>query len=469
MDYQTDIVVLSDIPKELDGDIEVVVGLPSKNPWSLPFGHKRVFSERENDYELFIYSEDDVLITQKNIDAFLKVTKILPENEIAGFMRFEVDPTGMKYYSTIHSHFHWLPNSVKSFGEFTFARFTNDHSGCYILTKIQLKKALSCNRFHLGPRYGYYGMPETAATDIYTQCKLKKVICISHLDDFMLPHMPNKYIGEIGISKSEVELQIAALMEINKGILPAKQLFNPETNLTHPLWNKSFYELCQNEILEIIPEVVKKVLSVGCGWGATEYGIIQKGMEVVGIPLDSVIGACAKAKGVRITYPDFSVARNGLGEEKFDCLLFSGILHHLPDPLAVLSLFSELLKSNGYVVISAPNFNHISVWAKRFFGDPIFRDFKYIGDFKKSRLHLSTHKTVSNWMKQSGIEPIDFIKSELHLTTTRREEKWFLHGGLKYISKIRASFTRHALVTRIFLPLINSTFGSKIVLLGRKI
>ena len=34
--YKVDIVVLSNIPKILGPDIEVIVGLPTKDPWSLP-------------------------------------------------------------------------------------------------------------------------------------------------------------------------------------------------------------------------------------------------------------------------------------------------------------------------------------------------------------------------------------------------------------------------------------------------
>ena len=89
MPYLVDIVVVSNIPKALGKEVEVVVGLPSKNPWSLPFAHKRIFIARQNHYDLFIYSEDDTLITQQNIEAFLQVTALLNSNEIAGFLRSE--------------------------------------------------------------------------------------------------------------------------------------------------------------------------------------------------------------------------------------------------------------------------------------------------------------------------------------------------------------------------------------------
>src|SRR5437879_3643695 len=82
MPFRVSIFVLSNIRKEVASGVELVVGLPTKNPWSLPFGHKKIFSDRLNEYDIFIYSEDDILITEKNIRAFLEVSAVLPEDEI---------------------------------------------------------------------------------------------------------------------------------------------------------------------------------------------------------------------------------------------------------------------------------------------------------------------------------------------------------------------------------------------------
>src|SRR2546429_4913221 len=90
MTYDVDIVVLSDIPKDFGPDIRVKVGLPTKDPWTLPFAHKEVFAENLNDYDLFLYNEDDIRITEAHINAFVEATKILNDDEIAGFMRFEL-------------------------------------------------------------------------------------------------------------------------------------------------------------------------------------------------------------------------------------------------------------------------------------------------------------------------------------------------------------------------------------------
>ena len=143
MPFDVDIVVLSNIDKNLGPGIEMRVGLPSKNPWSLPFAHKTLFAERANKYDVFVYSEDDILITEAHLRAFLDVTAELADDELAGFLRIEKRPDGRVSFPDVHWNFHWEPQSLKSRGEHLLARFTNEHAACYVLTREQLAKAIS--------------------------------------------------------------------------------------------------------------------------------------------------------------------------------------------------------------------------------------------------------------------------------------------------------------------------------------
>ena len=45
----------------------------------LPFTTRKTIFDRKDDYDLFIYSENDHLITENNVKSFLNVTHILPE------------------------------------------------------------------------------------------------------------------------------------------------------------------------------------------------------------------------------------------------------------------------------------------------------------------------------------------------------------------------------------------------------
>lgn len=198
MSFDVDIVVHSNCEKEYGRDVEVVVGLPTEHPHSLTFAHKSLFAERHRAYDLFLYTEDDVLIPEHAIMSFLHVTRVLPSTILAGLFRYEIDGKGKRHFVDANTHYHWESGSCRTIGPYFFGSFTNEHAGCYLLTREQLKIALASGGYLRAPTEGAYEMRETAATDPYTNCGLCKVLCISHLQDFLVHHMPNNYIGRLG-------------------------------------------------------------------------------------------------------------------------------------------------------------------------------------------------------------------------------------------------------------------------------
>lgn len=404
MPWSVRVVVLSNIPKDLGPGVEVAVGLPAKDPRSLPFGYKKVFAQCAQDYDLFIYSEDDVLITERNLRAFLRATELLPPEYIAGFLRTEVSAEGKRYYSTIHAHYHWDANSVMKLDDCSFARYTNEHSGCFVFTKAQLAKAMKSPGFLLGFRKGRYGYLETAATDPYTQSGFKKVICISHLGDFCLPHLPNLYCGKIGVDAQIADREIAKLISLNGRAEIRGPLFETEARLERSSWDKQYYEFAREDVLEMVPREAKTILSVGCGWGETEGKLVERGVEIVGIPLDCVIAVTAKARGVHLVPPDLELARQQLSSRRFDCIIFSDSLHRFADPVAVLKLYNPLLEPRGVVIVSAPNFNHFSVLRDRALGRLKLPGARARDVFAKYGLHLTTFRTVRQWLQLSGLD-----------------------------------------------------------------
>src|SRR5208337_3441409 len=111
--------------------------------------------------------------------AFLTVTAELGPEEIAGFLRYEVDDEGRKSMDEVFGYYRWKPESVEKRGNYVIAQFTNEHAGLYMLTKAQLKRAIASGGFLRDPYEGRYGLPETAATDPYCCCGFRKVICVS--------------------------------------------------------------------------------------------------------------------------------------------------------------------------------------------------------------------------------------------------------------------------------------------------
>ena len=396
MPFDTHVVILSDREKDFGDDAEVRVGLPAKDPWSLPFAHKQLFAERVDDYDLYIYSEDDTLITERNIQAFLDATAVVPHPRIAGFMRYEEAPNGERTCSTVHSWYRWKPETVERIGGYMVAEYTNAHAAAFLLTQKQLRHAIESGGFVVEPHSEHYDLPCTAATDPYTQCGMAKVIPISHLDDFLLHHMPNKYVGKLGIPLSELNAQIALLCRLDGS--RGAQLFPPEKLFGHSLYNKSYYEIVDGELVDELPRA-GTVLSIGCGSGSLEAELVRRGLLVSAICLDEVIAESARSRGIDVLShrrcPDgeISIAETAAGRT-FDIVLLSNVLQHMKDPQQLLRDVSRVTSPTGTVVGTAPNFGKLPRRTAA-------RELRRLG-YADTLLHPTDAKLVRRWLAHSG-------------------------------------------------------------------
>jgi 2-polyprenyl-3-methyl-5-hydroxy-6-metoxy-1,4-benzoquinol methylase len=398
MSFDTELVVLSNLNKTVDPAVELVVGLPTPNPWSLPFAHKKIFVERVENYDLFIYSEDDTLITEKTLLDFMEVSGTLNDDEIAGFLRFEEGPDGNRSYPDVHGPFHWDPASLRVRGEYTLAHFTNEHAACYVLTQDQLRRAIASGRFNVPPHEWKYDLLCTAATDPYTQCGFTKLIPISHFDRFTVHHLPNKYVDRLGVNQQMMNLQISALMEIGAQKREALALTQTETKLKHGAYSKDYYEPLNDSVVASIPKAAQKVLSIGVGSGEMECTLLDRGLRVAAVPLDSVISSNASSKGVEMTSSSLVDAHEILHAERFDCIIYSKILHLMVDPVATLSLFSDLLSDDGIVVIHLVNMLNYKT-----FLSIIQTSARGSLDYDKTGVHFSSGYSGRQWCRRAGL------------------------------------------------------------------
>jgi 2-polyprenyl-3-methyl-5-hydroxy-6-metoxy-1,4-benzoquinol methylase len=400
MPHKVDIWVTSNVSKDLGSDVRVRVGLPTKDPWTLPFAHKQILADGVRDYDLFIYSEDDILITQRNIAAFLAATEVLKGDEIAGFIRAETAGDGKLYFCDAFQNYHWDPDSVVSRGPYTCASFSNEHAACYVLTQAQLKRAIDSGGFLVSPYQGKYDFACSAATDPYTQCGMRKLVCVSHIDDFLVSHLSNKYIGDVSLEESDFRVQIAALMQIRGNERPRTQLMKTETRVRQERWSKSYYEGCQPEVGAFIGGSTGSVLSIGCGSGTMEACLAKRGMRVVGVPLDSVISACTEAKSVKTILGNLDEVSRKLEGQSFDYLLLSNLLHLVEDPATFLKLFTGVLNKNSKVIAVVPNLSRLSItWRRAKAKDGL----EGLGSYERSHVHLTSRRMIRNWFKKAGM------------------------------------------------------------------
>lgn len=190
----------------------------------LPLTCRNVIWRNRDNYDVFIYGENDHLFKETHIDRHLEYSKILPVNKVCGLLQYEENATG-KYYPGYHLDFEWDFNSVEIHGHKVFAHFKNLHQASFILTKDQLKyvskrinftqlvdetptlfnrmtRKLKSNFGLKVERKNKYSVKCKVNTDIYKYGGMKKLICISDFEDNLIHHLPNLYInGEQGRRK----------------------------------------------------------------------------------------------------------------------------------------------------------------------------------------------------------------------------------------------------------------------------
>lgn len=401
MTYPCDLVVLSDAPKDLGADVEVLVGAPTRDPWSLPFGHRRLFAERRDDYDLFVYSEDDHLVTEAHLRAFLDTVDVVADGDIPGFMRYELAADGERWLHTMHSGYRWDPDSAYLSQGLLFAHHTNEHAACTVMTRRHLDLAIRSGGYLVAPHRGKYDMLVTAATDLYTQCGLRKVVCVSRLDDFLVHHLPDKYVRVFGTPEHLVRPQLAALREIAAGRRPARTLLRTETAAGEGTLSKSYTEHRGDALVALLDVPVDRALVVGTGSVLREQQLLGDAAEITCIPLDSVVSATAEQAGLETLTPDLPTALQQLDGRRFPCILMVDLLHRWPDPAHVLRGLAPHLEPAGVVLLSIPNgpaHRLRALWHDRRL--PRFR-------FARTGLHLSGRGRLRRWLLDAGYRAVE--------------------------------------------------------------
>lgn len=160
---------------------------------ALPFVCRKSMIDSLNDYDIFIYNENDMLITEDNIDAFLEHSDKLQDGEVSGFIRYETDADGNKIL--VDPNPYW-GNITANKTENSF-EIRNKHQGCWVLKQRDFKRAIDSGGFVLNSHDNPYGPLEQGASDPYTQCNLNKVFPLDYnlCERLLIHHMPNKYVN----------------------------------------------------------------------------------------------------------------------------------------------------------------------------------------------------------------------------------------------------------------------------------
>lgn len=130
-----------------------------------------------------------------------------------------------------------------------------------------------------------------------------------------------------------------------------------------------------------------KVLDIGCGAGTLACYLASRGHTVLGIDISkkAILSAKTSAKILGLPNAHFTVMDfpNTYPKEKYDFIICSEVIEHLPDDDKALRVMYRLLKKGGIVLITTPSKNA-----------PLYR-WHLAEEFDKQVGHLRRYTVVS--------------------------------------------------------------------------
>jgi 2-polyprenyl-3-methyl-5-hydroxy-6-metoxy-1,4-benzoquinol methylase len=180
----------------------------------------------------------------------------------------------------------------------------------------------------------------------------------------------------------------------------AASLCQVETQFPNLGWSKSYYEAPNENLIRMLPKDTRTILSIGCGWGALEEELQKTGMEVTALPLDTIIGASAAERGIRIIYGSFDEGLRNLGTQTFDCVLVPNLLHLQENFEHWLLELGRLVGPRGSLVASGPNFGRLPWMIMRILG---IGEFKLLKTFASSGININGPSAIARTLKRVGL------------------------------------------------------------------
>jgi 2-polyprenyl-3-methyl-5-hydroxy-6-metoxy-1,4-benzoquinol methylase len=151
------------------------------------------------------------------------------------------------------------------------------------------------------------------------------------------------------------------------------------------------------------------ILDVGCNTGLLGKHNFKKAI-FDGIDINKQALIKAKPYYRHLLLADLSLLKNINLKNKYDFIIFSDILEHLPRPDLTLIFFKKYLKPGGSIIISLPNIARFEIRLQLLFGK-----FEYTqsGILNQDHLRYFTKKSATDFISKSGYRITKIIPTGL--------------------------------------------------------
>lgn len=125
----------------------------------------------------------------------------------------------------------------------------------------------------------------------------------------------------------------------------------------------------RNSVLSALKGLRGDVLDYGCGWGDLTYQI-AKTNPAKGVDVDPERVAFAQQQYAPIEFSQCRTDGLDFGDQTFDIVVSTVVVHFVPDPAAYLQEAHRVLKPGGYLVICCRNKPVVRNFLRRLIGKP---------------------------------------------------------------------------------------------------
>jgi len=190
----------------------------------------------------------------------------------------------------------------------------------------------------------------------------------------------------------------------------------------------------RDDILNIVPDNVNKVLDIGCSIGTVGEQLKQKfGAEVIGIEFSEQMAKVAKKKLDRVILGDLDKINleDYLLPNYFDCIIFADVLEHLKNPWGVLKGATTFLSDEGVVIASIPNIRHYTTIINLLFGG--YWPYRERGIHDKNHVRFFTLRNIKELFQNADLSIIKLERNYRIIERPHRFNRFSRYFALSFL------------------------------------
>lgn len=190
------------------------------------------------------------------------------------------------------------------------------------------------------------------------------------------------------------------------------------------------YDWPRNDILSLIPISAMSVLDVGCACGWLGRALKARGTKrVIGVEVNPQSAKKAKKFYDNLLIGNVENMKLPFNRNNFDCIVYADVLEHLHNPWGILQKHRDLLASNGLIIASIPNIQHVSIIWQLLLGK---WEYQEAGILDSTHLRFFTLREMKELFESSGYRIVQ-IKRIFYEQTT---DFWLINKLVGRICRI---------------------------------